>query len=405
MLRDRNFAPFFLGNLTSNTGNWLFNVTAAVVVFRLTGSAFMVGLVSVAQFLPLVLFSPFAGALSDRLDRRWLLLVSQGFATMSAAALAVAVVVVGVDGLPGAWPVVATAFGIGTGMAVSQPAMNSLVPALVEPDALATAVSLHSLTYNVGRAVGPAGAGVLLVTLGAEIAFVLNAASFLVLIAGVLLVHELPRERGESADRSVRAGVRFVRSDRSTLLLLAGVGTAGFAADPAITLAPPLAETLGGGDVLVSAIVSGFGVAAIPAALSSGRLQDRFGSEAVAGAGTALMAIGLGAAALAPAPVVALTGFCLTGAGFVFAVTGFTTALQRRLPEELRGRVMALWGVAFLGNRPIAAAIDGGAADLVGPRLAMVVAITVALTGTLIASRLIRTGQAEVGSPQDRPAS
>lgn len=399
MLRDRNFAPFFLGNLTSNTGNWLFNVTAAIVVFRLTGSAFMVGLVSVAQFLPLVLFSPLAGAWSDRVDRRWLLLVSQGFATVAAVLLAVVLVVVGVDGLPGAWPVIATAFGIGAGIAVSQPAMNALVPALVEPDALATAVSLTSLTYNVGRAIGPAGAGVLLVTVGAEVAFALNAVSFLVLLGGVLMVRELPRDRGDLPDRSVRAGLRFIRQDRATLLLLLGVGATGFAADPAITLAPPLAAVLGGGDLLVSAIVSGFGIAAIPAALVSGRLQDRYGSETVAGTGTALMAVGLGLAALAPVPAIALTGFCLTGAGFVFAVTAFTTALQRRLPEALRGRVMALWGVAFLGNRPLAAAIDGAAADLVGPRWAMLIAISVAVTGTLIAYRLVRGGSSSGQGP------
>ncbi len=390
MLRDRNFAPFFVGNLTSNVGNWLFNVSAAVVVFRLTGSAFAVGLVSVAQFVPLVLVSPWAGALSDRMDRRRLLLLAQTVAALSAAAIAVAALLVGAESLPGAWPVILAALGIGVGNAVAQPAMNSLVPALVAPADLAPAVSLTALTYNVGRALGPAGAGVLLVTLGAEVAFLINAVSFLALIGGVLLVQPRPVEREDSSDRSVRAGVRFVRHDATSLLLLAGVATAGFAADPAITLAPSIADVLGGGDALVATFVSGFGIAAIPGALSSGRLQTRHGSATVAAGGMTVMALGLTSAAVAPVPAMAVAGFCLMGTGFVLAVTSFTTLLQQRLPEALRGRVMALWTVAFLGNRPLAAAIDGATADLVGPRWAMLIAISVAVTGAAIALRLRR---------------
>jgi len=392
VLTDRNFAPFFLGNLTSNTGNWLFNVSAAVVVFQLTRSAFVVGLVSVAQFLPLVLLSPFAGGVADRVDRRRMVIVSQTFAAMAASAIALASLLLGVDGLPGAWPILAAAAGIGIGNALSQPAMNSLVPGLVAHRDLATAVSLTSLTYNIGRAVGPAGAGILLITLGAEIAFLINACSFLVLIAGLLLVRARRREQDPdpAADRSVRAGVRYVRNDPTALLLLGGVAAAGFAADPAITLAPSFADLLDRGEALVAAIVSGFGIAAIPAALASGRAQNRHGSAPIAGMGMAIMAIGSLAAAVAPWPWLVLVGFSSTGAGFVLAVTSFTTLLQLQLPDELRGRVMALWTVAFLGNRPLAAAIDGGAADLTGPRLAMGIAITVSLLGVLIATRLAR---------------
>ncbi len=390
VLRDRNFAPFFVGNLTSNTGNWLFNVTAAVVVFQLTGSALAVGMVSVAQFLPLVLVSPFAGALADRVDRRRMVIASQSFSTVAAVTIAIATLLVGIDGLPGAWPIIAAAAGIGIGNSLSQPAMNSLVPGLVATQDLATAVSLTAVTYNVGRAIGPAGAGLLLVTLGAEVAFAINAVSFLVLIGGLAMVRSRPREEetDPTRDRSVRAGIRYVRDDPRALLLLGGVAAAGFAADPAITLAPSFADLLGGGEVLVSAFISGFGVAAIPAAVLSGRLQTRFGSARMAGIGMAIMGGGSIAVAVAPWWWVALLGFSSTGSGFVLAVTSFTTLLQLQLPESLRGRVMALWTVAFLGNRPLAAAIDGAAADAMGPRLAMLVAISVSTIGVVIAQRL-----------------
>jgi MFS family permease len=394
LLTDRTFGPWFWGNLVSNSGNWLFNVTAAVVVFRLSGSALLVGMVSVAQFAPLLLFSPLAGAVSDRLDRRRLLLGSQALSGAAATALAVAAVAFGVDELPGAWPILACALGIGFGQAVAAPALNALVPALVEDADLENAVSLTSLTFNFGRALGPAASGALLATLGAEVAFVVNAITFLVLIAALLVIRTRRPRVGRGGDRSVRAGLRHVRADRVVLLLLLAVAATGFAADPIITLAPPLAADLGGGDTLVAVLVSAFGIAAAPAAGVSGRMQRSMGSSTVAGWGTTLCAGGLALAAISPGPGLAVVGFGLTGVGFVLALTSFTSLLQRRIPDAMRGRIMALWSVAFLGNRPIAATIDGAAADLVGPRWAMTIAIVIALAATVMALRLRSATQA-----------
>ncbi|MFU8841429.1 MAG: MFS transporter [Nitriliruptoraceae bacterium] len=388
LLTDRTFGPWFAGLLISNSGNWLFNVTAAVVVFQVSGSALQVGLVSVAQFVPLVLIGPFAGALLDRFDRRRILLGSQLVSVSAASALALAAVVLGVEAFPGAWPVILAAGGIGIGQAVAAPALNALVPALVDDVDLESGVALTSLTFNVGRALGPAASGVVLATLGAEVAFIANAASFLALIGALLVIRIVPRTLDRDGDRSVRAGLRFVRADRATLLLLLGVATVGASADPAITLSPPMAAVLGGSDTLTAVFVSAFGIAAAPAALLAGRLTRARGGWRIAAVGGLTTATGLGTVAVAPVAWVAVVGFGLTGAGFVLGVTGFTTMLQRRIPDELRGRVMALWSVAFLGNRPLAAAVDGALSDAVGPRLAMVLAITIALGGVLVALRL-----------------
>lgn len=388
LLTDRTFGPWFWGNVVSNSGNWLFNVTAAVVVFQLSGSALLVGTVSVAQFLPLVLLSPLAGAWSDRFDRRRLLLGSQAFSASAAGGLGIAAVVIGVDDFPGAWPVVLCAFGIGVGQSVAAPALNALVPALVDDVDLEGAVALTSVTFNVGRALGPATSGILLATLGAEAAFVANGLSFVALIAALLVIRVRPAERTTGAAGSVRAGPRFVRADRVTVLLLAGIAATGFAADPAITLTPPLAAELGGGQTLTAILVSAFGIAAVPAAAVSGRVARTLGGQRTAGIGGSGVALGLATVGLAPVAAVAVIGFGLTGAGFVFAVTGFTTLLQRRVPDTYRGRVMALWSVAFLGNRPLGATIDGAASDAVGPRLALIVAIAAALGAVVIAGRL-----------------
>lgn len=396
---DRTFGPWFWGNVVSNSGNWLFNVVAAVVVFQLTRSAFLVGLVSVAQFVPSVVLAPVTGAFSDRFDRRRVLLYAQSASALAAGALAVTVVRVGVDGLTGAWPILAAAAGIGIGQAFAVTALNALVPALVDDTDLEAGVALTSLTFNLGRAAGPAASGLLLVTLGPEMAFVVNAASFVPLLVALAVIR--PRatpasgqtsEDGGSADRSARAGWRFVRADPRVAGILVAVAAVGFAIDPVITLAPPLAEVLGGGDVLVSVMVTGFGVAAVPGALLSSRLQRRHGGLPVGRAGALIVAAGLALAAAAPVAAVAVVGFAVCGTGFVLAVTSVTSVLQRVIPDTLRGRVMALWSVAFLGSRPLAAVIDGAASDLVGPRLTMLIAIAVAVVAATLIGRLETTG-------------
>ncbi len=399
LLTDPTFGPWFLGNLASNSGNWLYNVTAAVVVFNLTGSALLVGLVSVAQFASLAVLSPWAGALADRLDRRLLLLASQSVAAASATAIAVAVVVLGVDGLPGAWPVIAASGGIGVGVAFAGPALNALVPALVPDADLEDAVALTSLTFNIGRALGPAVGGVLLATVGAEVAFVANAVSFLALIGALAVIRPREVDRSGGGDRSVRAGLAYVRADGVLVLLLVGVGAVGFATDPINTLAPPLAAALGGGDGLVAFLVSAFGLGAAAVALLAGRAQRRAGLATVATGGSLLLACGLALAALAPVAALALVGFAAMGAGFLLALTSLTALLQRRVREDVRGRVMALWTVAFLGTRPLAALVDGAAADAFGVRPAFGIAIAVALLGAAVGRAL----QGRMGAPAPAP--
>lgn len=390
LLRDPIFGPWFFGNLLKNSGTWLYNVTAAVVVYNLTGSALLVGTVTIAQFASLALLSPWAGALSDRVDRRRLLLASQAFAGVFATSIAVATAVLGVDGLPGPWPVIAATAGIGIGLAFIGPALNALVPALVPSADLENAVALTSLTFNIGRALGPGAGGLILATLGPEAGFAVNAVSFLAIIAVLLVIRPRAQPRTAGGDRSVRAGLRYVRDEGTLAWLLLGIGAVGFATDPVNTLAAPLAAAFGGGDGLVAFLVSAFGLGAASVAFLAGRVQRAFGLLPVARTGSLLLAAGLAGAALAPVPGLALASFALMGAGFLLGLTSFTALLQRRVDEELRGRVMALWTVAFLGTRPVAALVDGGAADLLGVRAAFVVPVAVALIAAAVARRVDR---------------
>ncbi|MGI8726610.1 MAG: MFS transporter [Solirubrobacterales bacterium] len=371
LLRDPTFGPYFAGNLASNVGSWVHNVAAAVVVFEITGSAAWTGAVSAALWAGSMVLQPYAGAVSDRVDRRRMMIGAQGFAMACAVALtAMSIAAGGADELPGPLPVVLATLGIGIGLAFSIPAMLALVPALVEDEELEHAVALNSVTFNLARALGPALAALILLVGDATIAFAFNACSYGLLIFVLLLITPRAIERGEGGDGSVREGLRYVRERKVAVLLLVGTAGVGIAADPVNTLTPPLAAQLGGSDGLVGAMVSSFGAGAFTAALVNRALRDRLDSQqATATAGLALAA-GMLTLALAPAIWMALLGLYIGGAGFMTAVASINSELQRFVPEELRGRVMALWGLAFLGTRPVAALVDGALADLTSPELA-----------------------------------
>lgn len=383
LLLDPIFGPYFIGNLVSNCGTWLQNIAAAIVVYRLTGSTVMVGLVSVLQFAASLLLSPWAGALSDRVDRRRLLVGGQLLAFVAAVGLAALTWFTGVEGLPGPWPVFASATLVGVGFAVSVPTMQALVPALVDPADLDQAVALNSVTFNLARAIGPALGALVFVSLGAAAAFTLNAVSYAVLIAVLLVIRPRPVHRRTGGDGSVREGLRYVRAAPALGVLLVGVAALGFGADPVNTLTPALAEALGGGDALVGWLVSAFGVGAAATAFAVGPIRRHIALGPLGVGGLGILAAGLLGLAASPVVIAALASLTVAGAGFLLAVTALTTELQQRVEEHLRGRVMALWSVAFLGSRPAAAFLDGLVGDLFGPRLAAAAASVVTLAVAL----------------------
>ncbi|MGH8932439.1 MAG: MFS transporter [Egibacteraceae bacterium] len=387
LLSDRTFGPYFFGNLISNCGTWFQNVAAAVVVFNLTGSAVLVGAVSVAQMLPSLLLSLPAGALTDRVDRRKLLLAGQLLCACASGSLAVWTGLVGVEGLPGIWPVLGASLILGVGIAFSIPAMQALVPALVRPEDLDLAIALNSVTFNVARAIGPALGAATLVAFGPAAAFAVNAGSYLVLVTMLLAVKQRDVERSLGGDRSIRASLLYVRADRTSLMLLVGVAALGFGTDPVYTLTPPLAEALGGGDRLVGLLVSAFGSGAVVSAVLVGRLRRHCGQRSLGLAGLVGLGGGMLGLAVSPNQTAALVSLAVAGSGYLFATTALTTLLQQRVPEDLRGRVMALWTIAFLGSRPLAALIDGALADLASVRVAVVFAAIVPLVSAAIVRR------------------
>jgi MFS family permease len=390
LLVDPVFGPFFAGKLLSTAGIWIHNIVAAILAFQLTRSAFVVGLVSVAQFAPQLLFAPLSGAMADRGDRRKQLVLGRLIAAAGSGGLASWIALVGVDGLPGAAPVVGAALVVGIGFVVGGPAMHALLPTLVRPGELAAAIALNSVPFTVARAGGPALGALVAASAGPEFAFAIAAAANLA-FAGVMVwlpIGGRPVQE-PGADRSARAGLRHLKVDPTLVLLLVGVGAIGIGADPAITLTPPLSDGFGRGSELVGVFASSFGVGAGLAFLVLSRARRLLGLPRLGTVGLALLAMGMLALTVTPVPSLAVLAFGTGGAGMTFSLTSLSTQMQERLPDGLRGRVMALWSVAFLGSRPFAAAVNGAIADAWSVEAALVVVAAL----LLVAAWLCRPGR------------
>ena len=381
LLADPVFGPFFAGKLLSTAGIWIHNIVAAILAYELSGSAFVVGLVSVLQFGPQLVFAPLSGAVADRGDRRRQVVLGRLIAASGSGGLALWLALVGVDGLPGAWPVVATALVVGIGFVVGGPAMNALIPSLVRKEELATAIALNNVPFTLARAAGPATGALVAATFGAATAFAIAAGTnllFALLLLG-LRIHARAQS-AEGSDTRVRAGLAYLREDRALGLLLIGVAAIGVGADPVITLTPSLSSSFGEGAELVGLFASSFGVGAGLAFVVLSWLRRRLGLPRLGATGLALLAAGIAAAGVSPTPSAAVAALVVGGAGMTMALTSMSTQLQERVPDVLRGRVMALWSVAFLGSRPLAAAVNGAVADAWSPTVAFLgVAVIVAV--------------------------
>lgn len=396
VLRDRNVAPYLLGNLVSTSGTWFHTLAQAVLVYRLTESTLMLGVVFFAQFASVLLLAPWTGSVADRFERRRVIVTGQVAAALLSGGLTVAAATEHAT-----TPVViAFAVGLGVTSAFSTPAMMALVTSLVERRHLSTALALQSVTFNVGRVVGPLVAALLIDRAGTTWAFGVNTLSYFGLIAGTLLVRPLVRQERLHERARFRESVVLVVRDPRLAAFLCIIAAVNLATDPATTLGPAfVSEVLDGEDSLAGVLVGAFGAGAVLAAFAVGhRLR---GSSAQLA--TTLATAGLGAAgfALAPNMPVAVAALVVMGFGYLATNTGATARLQLEVAEAHRGRIMALWSIAFLGIRPIGSLVDGALAASAGIRVAAFALALPALLGAavIVVARMrashLRTSAAE----------
>jgi MFS family permease len=380
----------------SLVGTWMQTVALGWLVLELTGSGTALGTVVAAQFLPILLLGPYGGLLADRMDKRRLLMATQ--AVLAATALALGLLVV--TGAVELWMVVAVAVVFGLVTACDTPTRQAFSLEMVGPERLRNAVSLHSTLVNVARAVGPAVAGLVIATAGTGICFLINAGSYAAVLAALWTMETGTLRPARPAVREpgqVREGIRYVGRTPGLLVPLIMVALIGTLAYEFQVVLPLLATGPFHGDaatygVLTSAMGAGAIVGGLVVA-GHGRTGLRPLTAAAAVFGAAILAI-----ALSPSLPVAVLALAATGAASItFLATGNTT-LQLASEPRFRGRVMALWTVAFLGSTPIGAPIVGAISEHLGPRGGLAAgAATCHVAAAVGALALAREGRAPAG--------
>jgi len=367
LIGHRNFGPYFIGNASSATGTWFQNLAASLFVYRHTHSPFLLGVLQFATFIPVLLLAPWAGSAADRFDRRRLVLWSQLCATVLTGLLA---------GL--AWArlapvavVITVSLGLGVVSAFSAPAAQALIADLVPREEIQSAVALNSMTYNLARAVGPALAALSVRKLGIPASFAINSGSYLVLVVGVLLVQPPVRELARRGEASLRESLRLLREQPHLLGFLLIVTAVGFGSDPINTESPAFAHAFHRPDTDAGYVIGAFGAGAVLAAFAlAGRTA---GTRRRMATTLAMLGFGVIGFSVAPWLGVGFVFLAVAGFGYLASNTHATSRLQLDVDIAQRGRIMALWSVAFLGLRPLASLTDGAIAGAFGVRAAGVV--------------------------------
>ncbi len=387
-----NYRRYFTGQVVSLSGNWVQIVAETWLILRLTHSGVAVGLLAALQFAPMLLMGAYGGLLADRFDKRRLLMVTQ----LGMIVPALGLFAVTVTGVVAPWMVFALVLARGSVNALDNPARQSFVIEMVGPDRVVNAVSLNSVIVHCARMIGPAIAGVLIATVGVEPCFVLNAASFLAMLVALQRMDPAAlrsAERVPRRPRALRDGLSYVLRTPALavpLAMMALVGTLGFNFQ---VILPLLARfTFHGGPDTYAAFVVAMGAGSVVGALTAGA-RGRVSTGLLVGASAAF---GLATVLAAVAPSLALTvvALAVTGAASVTFAAGVNSTLQLEVAPEMRGRVMALYSVVFLGSTPIGGPLAGWVAQTASPRAALLVGAVAALTAAAGAAwwQLARAG-------------
>jgi MFS family permease len=367
-----NYRRYFAGQLVSLSGTWMQTVAAIWVILTLTDSGVAVGLTTALQFLPMLLIGAWGGLLADRFPKRRLLMATQALMAIPAVWL----LVVTATGVVEPWMVYLGVFAMGTVNAVDNPTRQSFVFEMVGADRVVNAVSLNSVIVQAARIVGPALAGILIATVGVVPCFALNALTFVAMIFALqrmdpARLHAVPVAEHEPG--AIRAGLRYVRRTPELMVPLALMGLVGTLGFNFQVVLPLLAKfSFESGAMTYAALVSAMAVGSIAGALVNGH-RGRTGPRLIAGGALAFGVSALLAAAM-PSLALEILMLAILGAAAVTFAATINSTLQLAVTPEMRGRVMALYSVVFLGSTPIGAPLTGWLAQNYDPRVALCLA-------------------------------
>ena len=386
-LRHGLFRRLWAAQLASNVDTWMQNVGAVWLMGSLTGSPALVALVQTATTLPIFLFGLPAGALADIVDRRRLLLVTQTWMLVCATALGVLATV----DLVTPAVLLALTFAIGTGVALNQPAWQAIQPELVPREDFAQAVALGGMSINVGRAAGPALGGAIVAAAGPEYVFLVNAASFLGVLA-VLLTWKRERRStplpAEHVVGAVRAGLRYARHAPSLRAVLVRTGLFIIPASALTALLPVVArDHLGLGAEGYGLLLTAFGGGAVLAAAALPRLRAREPLDLIVAVASVVLGLVVLAVALLESPGVMAAVLVVGGLGWLLAIASLNVSVQYSLPGWVRARGLAVYLLLFGGGTAGGSALWGVIAGAAGTKVALGAAAAALVVGAAGAFR------------------
>jgi MFS family permease len=370
-LHVRNYRLYFFGQLVSVAGTWMQTVAQSFLVLDLTHSGTQLGLTTAVRFLPMLVFGPAGGLLADRMDKRKVLYATQTLQGLLAAAFAIALATHSMS-LP---LVYVLALALGFVSVPDNPARQSFISEMVPPDELANAVTLNSVAMNMARVFGGALGGVIAAGIGLTMCFTLNAISFGAVLISLALMRtaELyPARKVARKKGQVRAGLRYVRGTPELLIpliMIAVVGT--LAWEFQVTLPLMASKVFHGGPAAYGVMASVMGVGAVVGGLiSAARPRPRARALCLAAMGWGIAIL---AAALAPNMPLELVTMLFVGYGSITFNSFAKTSLQLAAKPTMRGRVMALWALAWLGSTPVGGPIVGWIGQEAGARWSLIV--------------------------------
>lgn len=372
-LRHRNFRLFFIGQLVSLVGTWMQQVAQAWLVLTLTNSAFYVGLVGALGSLPVLLLALHAGTVADRMSKLKLIIMTQTAAMILAFILAGLVYARVVT----VWHIVILAALLGVVSAFDVPGRQSFFVEMVGKEDLMNAIALNSSAFNVTRVLGPAVAGILIGKLGVGMCFLLNGVSFLAVLAALFAIR-VPPYRPTALPSStwahIREGLSYVRHDRRMLTIVVNIAVLSILGYPFLVLMPVVArDVLGRGAMEFGWMSSAVGAGALSGALILATFSRQLPKGRVLR--DAAMAFGVVVAVYALSRSLPLVLVLLTLTGFAMIISTATTntVLQTLTPDHMRGRIMSVFTLAFVGMGPIGAFQAGYFADKFGAPATMLV--------------------------------
>lgn len=378
-LRHQDFRRFILGALASNSGSWLQNLAVPFVLYDLTDRSLYVGLAGFAQFIPAFFLGPLGGSLADRSDRRVVLLWCQ--AAMAITALA----------MWATWAVgwrdanLILAFTVLTGVfsGLMIPSWQAFVPSLVPKEDLPSAITINSTQFNASRALGPALAGILLATVGAGWAFLLNGVSFLAVIAVLFVLNPMWAEPTSGTREGVIKGfasaVAYIRIRPGIWVGMLSAILVAFFGNPITQFTVVFAEDVyAAGPRVLGLLASSVGIGAVLIAPALSMFDGRVTRANAVRWGLPLYALSVIAFGVSPSWPLGLVSLLFVGAGFLVVIATTNTAVQMIVTDEMRGRVMSARVMAFTLSFPLGSLLQGILADLIGPQ------VTVTASGLIL---------------------